>query len=57
MLVPERIEPRHRARLDVRHGEDVAEIVWAEERPVGDEPVEQASRRRKQRLHILPDRT
>ena len=40
MLVPERIEPRHRARFDVRHREDVAKIVCAKERSVGDEPMD-----------------
>ena len=40
LLVPERVEPRHRSRFDVRHGQDVAEIVRAEERTVGDESVD-----------------
>jgi hypothetical protein len=39
LLVPERVKPRHRSRFDIRHGEQVADIVGAEQRTIGDEPV------------------
>jgi hypothetical protein len=40
VLVPERIKALHRPGLDVRHAEEIAEVVRAEQRTVGDETVD-----------------
>jgi hypothetical protein len=43
MLVPERVEPRDRCRLEIRHCQDVAEIVGTERRTIGDQAVDMDS--------------
>jgi hypothetical protein len=37
LLVPERVEARDRSRLQIRHRQDIAEIVRTEKRTMGDE--------------------
>ena len=40
VLVPERVEPRDRSGLEIRHCQNVAEIIRTNERTMGDEPVD-----------------